>query len=71
MGKRQTIGERLKSLRKAAGMTQLDLAVASGLSLSLVAQIEQSKVADPRVSTLRSLASALRVTVGHLAGDKD
>ena len=60
------IGLNLKRLRLAAGMTQQGLAVAAGLSLSIVAQIEQGVNADPRGSTLGALAGALQTTVDDL-----
>ena len=44
------------------------LAVAAGLSVSLVTQIEQGRTGDPRLSTLRALASALGVSLDELAG---
>jgi transcriptional regulator with XRE-family HTH domain len=60
------IGLNVKRLREAAGMTQQALATAAGLSLSIVAQIEQGKNADPRGSTLMALANALGATVDEL-----
>lgn len=39
------------------------------LSLSLVAKLEQGKKADPRASTLLSLATALGVRPGELLND--
>jgi transcriptional regulator with XRE-family HTH domain len=60
------IAENVKRLRKAAGMTQQQLAVAAGLAVSHVAQIEQGINADPRGSTLQALARALDTTVDAL-----
>ncbi len=60
------IGGNLKRLRAAAGLTQRDLADAAGLSLSVVFQVEQGASADPRASTLRALAAALRCSVDQL-----
>jgi transcriptional regulator with XRE-family HTH domain len=50
---------RLKSLRERLGMSQQDLAVKAGLSVSMVSQIEQGKKPDPRLSTIQALARAL------------
>jgi transcriptional regulator with XRE-family HTH domain len=62
---------RLKRLREAAGLSQQDLAVAAGLSVGMVAQLEQGKRADPRVSTVAGLARVLGVTIDELvAGAK-
>jgi transcriptional regulator with XRE-family HTH domain len=60
------IGQNVKRLRAAAGMTQQDLAVAAGLSTSVVSQIEQGTNADPRMNTLAALAKALGVSVDEL-----
>jgi transcriptional regulator with XRE-family HTH domain len=60
--------DNLKRLRAAAGMTQQELAVAAGLSVSIVAQLERGVIRDPRMETLRALASALRTTLDALAG---
>ena len=60
------LSKRLRELRAAAGMTQQQLAVAAGLSVSLVSQIEQGTNADPKVSTVTNLARALGVGVASL-----
>jgi DNA-binding XRE family transcriptional regulator len=65
------ISRRLRSLRMVAGMTQQQLATASGLSLSLVAQIEQGTTGDPKMSTATALARALGVSLDELAGMKE
>jgi transcriptional regulator with XRE-family HTH domain len=64
-----TIGQSVKDLRAAAGLTQQELAVKAGLSVSVVSQIEQGTNADPRLSTLAALARALGVNLDQLAGD--
>ena len=56
---------RLKRLRKTRGLTQQALAVKAGLSLGYLARLEVG-MHDPRVSTLRKLAKALRVPVTEL-----
>jgi transcriptional regulator with XRE-family HTH domain len=60
------LGARLKELRRAAGMSQQSLAVAAGVSVSLVSQIEQKSRSDPRISTTAALARALGVTLDDL-----
>ena len=42
------------------------LARATGLSLSLITQLEQGLTADPKLSTLRALAKALGCTLDEL-----
>ena len=61
-----SIGERLRSVRKRRGLSQLELATAAGMSLSLVKKLEQGAIADARLETLRRLAVALRVPTSHL-----
>ena len=65
------IGERLKALRIARGMTQLELAQATGLSLSIIAQLEQGETANPRLNTVKALARALEVSLLELAENGD
>ena len=65
------IGQNVKRLRVAAGLTQMGLATSAGLNLSIVAQIEQGANADPRGSTLMVLARALGVTVDELLTTPD
>jgi transcriptional regulator with XRE-family HTH domain len=62
------MGERVKQLRSAAGLTQQGLAVAAGLSMSVVSQIEQGTNEDPRLSTLAALARTFGVSLDNLAG---
>jgi transcriptional regulator with XRE-family HTH domain len=64
----------MQSIRKRRGVTQAELAEASGVSVSLIRQLEQEQRADTRVETARRLAMALRVpTTALLAreGDSD
>jgi transcriptional regulator with XRE-family HTH domain len=60
-------GEPLPNLRRARfarGWRQKDLAAASGVQRSLIAEIENGKRADPR--TAKRLADALETTVERL-----
>ena len=61
------IKDRLRELRTAAGLTQQDLAVKAGLSISAVVHIEAGRIPDPRVSTLKALAKALGCRLDDLA----
>jgi transcriptional regulator with XRE-family HTH domain len=51
-------------------MSQQSLAVSAGLSVSIVSQIEQGRRADPRLSTIEALATALGVGLDELVGRK-
>jgi len=65
--KQQTeLASRLKQLREARGMSQQALAITAGLSVSIVARMEQGVKEDPRLSTLLKLGQALDVGVGDL-----
>ena len=50
-----------KKLREKAGLSQQEVATKAGLSWSMIAQIEQGKKSDVRVSTLLGMARALGV----------
>ena len=62
--------DRLKQLRKAAGLTQQALAVKAGLSMASIIHMEAGRTDDPRASTLKALAGALGVTVDELLSDE-
>jgi transcriptional regulator with XRE-family HTH domain len=56
-----TTSDRVRNVRKRRGLTQRELATASGLSLSFVKKLEQGEYADLRLETAHKLAVALRV----------
>ncbi|MBL1101570.1 helix-turn-helix domain-containing protein [Streptomyces coffeae] len=60
------IGSRLRDIRKRRGLTQRELATASGVSLSLIRKLEQAELSDTRMETARRLAEALRVHTSTL-----
>jgi len=59
------IGENVKTWRHQRGLSQWGLADKSGVGYATIARVELGLV-DPRLSTLRRLAEALKVTVGEL-----
>mgnify|MGYP002066912900 CR=1 FL=1 len=59
------LAKRLKQLRAERGLTQAVLAQRAGLTLSYIGRIEIGRH-DPRLSTLRKLAKALKVTVADI-----
>jgi len=65
-----SLAARVKRLREAAGLSQQALAMAAGLSISVVTQLEQGAKADPRISTVAALARALGVKVDDLINDQ-
>lgn len=60
------IGIRMRDIRKRRGLTQRDLAAASGVSLSLIRKLEQGEVQDTRMETAHRLARALLVPTSRL-----
>lgn len=64
-----TTGEKLKRLRRGAGLTQAELAQASGVAQSTIAQIETGQRKEPHPGTLRKLAEALELTPADLLED--
>lgn len=59
-----TLGEKVRKLREAQGLTQAKLARQVGLSDSLIAQIETGK-AQPSLNTLDRLADVLGVSTSY------
>jgi len=58
---KKLVAENIRSLRKAKGWSQSDLAEASGVSFGGLQGIEQGK-ANPRPSTIEAIAGALGVS---------
>ncbi len=54
-----SIGEQLRSLRGACGLTQEALAERSGISVDLIKKLEQGQRKSARLTTLVALADAL------------
>ena len=62
-----TIGEKIKSYRKAAGLTQKKLGELSDTSESTIKQYESGK-RQPRIEQLQKIAETLNVPVSSLLG---
>lgn len=65
----KTLGQRIKELRRAAGMSQSDLATAMTRSESWVSQVERGVQPVERLSILQALADALNVSVREVRPD--
>ncbi len=61
-------GKALYAARTAAGLTQADVAYASGLSLNRISIIEKGR-ADLRLSSARALSRAVGVPFRDMVGD--
>lgn len=62
------IGESIKRLRKAALMTQDDLAAAAGVSTDLIRKLEQGRRHTASIMSLHRIARALDIDLGELLG---
>lgn len=63
-----TLGQRVRTRRKAADLTIEQLAHRSGVTLSTVRRVELDKHV-PRIETLSKIAQALDCTVTDLLGE--
>ncbi|MBC7083533.1 MAG: cupin domain-containing protein [Firmicutes bacterium] len=59
------MGERLRAIRTAKGLTLREVSQLSGLSLSYIAQIERDEV-NPSISSLRKLTDSLGIKLSAL-----
>lgn len=66
-----TAGQRVKEVRKRRGLSQRELANASGVSLSTIRKLEQGERETARLETLRKLAHVLRVSTMSLGGGRN
>ena len=64
-----SFAENLKNLRKRKGMTQKELANASGVSCSSIINYENGRRTNPPISVLLKLASVLDSSVDILSND--
>lgn len=63
-----SLGARLRNLRKERDLTQRNLATFAGISVNAVSLIERNEI-SPSVTTLQSLAGALRVKMSYFFDD--
>lgn len=64
----QEIGQKIRTLRKKKNLTLKQLANRTGLSVSLISQIELAKT-SASVSTLYKIACALGIKIGYFFSD--
>ena len=62
----ETIGDRLRRIRRDAGLTQEQLAESAGVSRDLIAMLEQNRRKSARITTLVKLANALDIEMSEL-----
>jgi transcriptional regulator with XRE-family HTH domain len=63
-----TLGQRVRQVRESRGLSQQALAMAAGLSMSVVTQLEQGLKQDLKFTSVVRLATALCVSLDVLAG---
>lgn len=63
-----TIGQRIKTARKKAGLTQKELAIRAGTATGTIQQYEADK-RQPRLGHLGRIAKAMDTTVYEMLGD--
>lgn len=68
--KNETLGERLRQLRKRATLTTKELADAVGTTQSHLCAIENGRVESPRYKLLRSLANYFGMTISEFIGEQ-
>ena len=64
-----TIGEKIKKLRKEAGMTQAELADKLGLKDSVIAKYENGRIPDLKRTTIAGLAKVFNVSPMYFMDD--
>lgn len=65
-----TLAEKIQYVMDKRGMTQADLARATGMPTSNIAYIVNGKTEDPRFCNVVKIAKALNVSLDYLAGIK-
>lgn len=65
-----TLGNKIKNYRVERGMTQVELALKTGLSQGYLSQLEKSRF-DPTAPVIIALAKALEISADELLGIND
>lgn len=63
--------KKIKDIRIENGMTQADLAEASGVSRFTIIGLETGKITNTKTDTIRKIANGLGVSVDAIFFDKD
>ena len=63
-----TVAERIKSVRKAKGLSQKEVITTIGMGSAQYSRIENGKT-DPSVTTLEKIATAMGVSLAELFAD--
>jgi transcriptional regulator with XRE-family HTH domain len=60
------IKENLRNAREQKGMTQEELEQLSGISQSMISALENGKIPNPTIGTVRALSQALDIDINEL-----
>jgi len=60
------LGQTIRGIRTAKGMSLSRLAAATGITKSTMSQMETSEDANPTIDTLIKIAGALGISIGNL-----
>jgi len=66
----QTIGQRLRAARDAAGLTQRAVSVAADIDSTYLSSLERDEIPNPGVELMLRLAHALGTTLDDLCGKR-
>ena len=64
------LGGRIRNLRESKGMKIVDVAKATGLTSSMISQVERGLI-SPSIETLQKIADVLHIPIGYLFFDED
>lgn len=64
----QSVGERIRVRREAAGLLAIDLARQAGVSRSYLSELESNQKAKPSADVLYEIADVLGTTIPDLLG---
>jgi transcriptional regulator with XRE-family HTH domain len=62
----ETIGSKIKTIRKKQRLTQEDLARKAGIPYATLLKIENNYVINPTIKTIKKIADALGVSLDNL-----
>lgn len=62
------LGTRIRGLRKARDLTQVELSEKAGIKQQTLSLVETGGIADPGTSTIKAIADALDVDMDYLLG---
>lgn len=70
-GEKIMLAENIKKNRKKLKLTQEALARKANISYNTIIKLESGGIIDPRMETLKKLASTLNVSIDELVGRKN